>query len=246
VGAGERLALAMANRAETIALALAAQRLQCSLLILPAQLSQERAGARAVEAGATYLFCSDGHPAAGRETGSGPVTAIPLGSPQACLSYSDLLAATDLLPASANDADDLSGIDAARKLLAPLQIRPESGHVHYCGTPLWRDDALARALAFLHFGHPVILEGSWSPARMLHSLHQYQATTCQLDREQVELLLAAVPHLPQSQQIALDYLFPGDVDKGDALCHALQKWCGGTTHVGTSAQQATALPLRSA
>lgn len=132
------------------------------------------------------------------------------GSKNITLPYTELLAVPSRLPESANDSDPLPGVEAARKLMAQLDIHPDSGHVHYCGAPLWRDDALARALAFLHFGHPVILEGNWSPDRMLHSLEQYQASSCQLDREQLEQLLGAYPAVPGQYQLSLSYLFCGD------------------------------------
>lgn len=214
------LAIALDNRAEAISLALAAQKLQCTLLVLTEQQSLEQSLAQAQAAGATLLVY------AGQDNSDEVMAVNPLdaASPRP---YSALLAAPDPLPPSANDTDPMSGITQARQLMAALEIQPDDDQVHYCGTALSVDDALPRALAFLHFGHPVVLEEHWSISQMLHHMEQYRVTSCQLNREQAIAILDSPPLSQRDQELeSVRFLFAGDESSDSRLRRSLQEWWG--------------------
>jgi hypothetical protein len=81
-------------------------------------------------------------------------------------------------------------IENARGRMQPFGIQPEQDNVHYCVSPFESDEAMAWALASLHYGHPVVLADRWEANSMLRDIARYQVTTCYLTQAQLSDLLA--------------------------------------------------------
>jgi hypothetical protein len=75
-------------------------------------------------------------------------------------------------------------IEKARGRMQPFDIQPEQDNVHYCVAPAECDEAMAWALASLHYGHPVVLAEKWDPECMLRDIERYQVTTSYLTPNQ--------------------------------------------------------------
>ena len=81
-------------------------------------------------------------------------------------------------------------IENTRHRMQPFGIEPEQDNVHYCVSPQQCDEAMAWALASLHYGHPVVLAHRWEARSMLRDIARYQVTTSYLTQVQLSDLLA--------------------------------------------------------
>jgi long-chain acyl-CoA synthetase len=84
--------------------------------------------------------------------------------------------------------------------MQPLGIEPEQDNVHYSVSPLHGDEAMAWALASLHYGHPVVLADKWDAESMLRDIARYRVTTSYLTPDQVTDLLS----LPEDVRTSYD------------------------------------------
>jgi acyl-coenzyme A synthetase/AMP-(fatty) acid ligase len=91
-------------------------------------------------------------------------------------------------------------IEKARRLMEPFGIQPEQDNVHYCVSPPDCDEAMAWALASLHYGHPVVLADKWDAQSMLRDIARYRVTISYLSPDQFTDLLL----LPEDVRRAYD------------------------------------------
>jgi long-chain acyl-CoA synthetase len=96
------------------------------------------------------------------------------------------------------DPDQVAG--ASGGLLAMFGIKPEDGHVHICGSPLYHTAVLAFSGTALHYGHPVVLMDRWDAEEMLRLIDRHGVTHSHMVPTQFHRLLA----LPEETRAAYD------------------------------------------
>jgi long-chain acyl-CoA synthetase len=74
--------------------------------------------------------------------------------------------------------------------LALFGIKPESGNVHLCGSPLYHTAVLTFVTCSLHMGHAVVLMDRWTPEGTLQRIEKYRVTTSHMVPTQLHRLLA--------------------------------------------------------
>ncbi len=69
-------------------------------------------------------------------------------------------------------------------------IKPESGNVHFCGSPLYHTAVLMFVTCSLHMGHAVVLVDRWTPEDTLRLIEKYRVTTSHMVPTQFHRMLA--------------------------------------------------------
>ena len=112
-------------------------------------------------------------------------------------------------------------IENARRRMQPFGIEPEQDNVHYCVSPQQCDEAMAWALASLHYGHPVVLADKWEAESMLQNIERYKVTTCYLTPDQFRVLLSLPEEIRSAYDVSsLRHL----IDGGTATANSLPRF----------------------
>ena len=121
-------------------------------------------------------------------------------------------------------------IDGASRRMQPFGIQPEQDNVHYCVAPLECDEAMAWALASLHYGHPVVLD-KWAPDSMLRHIERYRVTTCYLTPHQLTDLVSLPADIRRSYDVSsIRHLIYGGAPCPPRIEQAIKDWCGVPIH----------------
>lgn len=112
-------------------------------------------------------------------------------------------------------------IENARRRMQPFGIEPEQDNAHYCVSPQQCDEAMAWALASLHYGHPVVLADKWEAESMLQNIERYKVTTCYLTPDQFRVLLSLPEEIRSAYDVSsLRHL----IDGGTATANSLPRF----------------------
>lgn len=95
-----------------------------------------------------------------------------------------------------SDSADILG--QAAKLMARLDLAPEGDNVLYLGAGLDAPGSLQLALCALHWGHPLIIAGTWQLEQFLQAVAQYRVSYCFLSRDQYQQYLEHADTTPDS------------------------------------------------
>ena len=86
------------------------------------------------------------------------------------------------------DPDLIAGLYTG--FLGLFGIKPESGNVHLCGSPLYHTAVLMFTTCSLHMGHAVVVMDRWTPEDTLRLIEKYHVTTSHMVPTQLHRLLA--------------------------------------------------------
>ena len=112
-------------------------------------------------------------------------------------------------------------IENAMRRMQPFGIEPEQDNAHYCVSPQQCDEAMAWALASLHYGHPVVLADKWEAESMLQNIERYKVTTCYLTPDQFRVLLSLPEEIRSAYDVSsLRHL----IDGGTATANSLPRF----------------------